>query len=215
MKTFIININNNKINVILNKKKIKNIYFRIDDDLNLVINLNKNISQNNLDKIIRENEQAILNMYLNAKKVYDIKKEYYLYLGNRYKIKIDENKKDIELFNDYVITPSIDALNKFTIKKCREVLEERVKNIKIMFDDLPEFTLRIRKMKTRWGVCNFTKKIITLNSELITKDISLIDYVIIHELCHFKHQNHSPLFWQEVEKYYPYYKKARKMLTNI
>lgn len=215
MKTFIININNNKINVILNKKKIKNIYFRIDDDLNLVINLNKNISQNNLDKIIRENEQAILNMYLNAKKVYDIKKEYYLYLGNRYKIKIDENKKDIELFNDYVITPSIDALNKFTIKKCGEVLEERVKNIKIMFDDLPEFTLRIRKMKTRWGVCNFTKQIITLNSELITKDISLIDYVIIHELCHFKHQNHSPLFWQEVEKYYPYYKKARKMLTNI
>ena len=215
MKTFIININNNKINVILNKKKIKNIYFRIDDDLNLVINLNKNISQNNLDKIIRENEQAILKMYLKAKKVYDIKKEYYLYLGSRYKIVFDENKKYVELYNDYVITPSIDVLNKFTTKKCREVLEERVKNIKIMFDDLPEFTLRIRKMKTRWGVCNFTKKIITLNSELITKDISLIDYVIIHELCHFKHQNHSPLFWQEVEKYYPYYKKARKMLTNI
>lgn len=215
MKSFIINIENNKINVILNKKKIKNIYFRIDDDLNLAINLNKNITQKDINKIIRENEQAILKMYLKAKKVYDIKKEYYLYLGSRYKIVFDENKKYVELYNDYVITPSIDVLNKFTTKKCREVLEERVKNIKIMFDDLPEFTLRIRKMKTRWGVCNFTKKIITLNSELITKDISLIDYVIIHELCHFKHQNHSSLFWQEVEKYYPYYKKARKMLTNI
>lgn len=215
MKSFIINIENNKINVILNKKKIKNIYFRIDDDLNLAINLNKNITSKDINKIIKENEQAILKMYLKAKKVYDIKKEYYLYLGSRYKIVFDENKKYVELYNDYVITPSIDALNKFTTKKCREVLEERVKNIKIMFEDLPEFTLRIRKMKTRWGVCNFTKKIITLNSELITKDISLIDYVIIHELCHFKHQNHSPLFWQEVEKYYPYYKKARKMLTNI
>lgn len=215
MKSFIINIENNKINVILNKKKIKNIYFRIDDDLNLAINLNKNITQKDINKIIKENEQAILKMYLKAKKVYDIKKEYYLYLGSRYKIVFDENKKYVELYNDYVITPSIDVLNKFTTKKCREVLEERVKNIKIMFDDLPEFTLRIRKMKTRWGVCNFTKKIITLNSELITKDISLIDYVIIHELCHFKHQNHSSLFWQEVEKYYPYYKKARKMLTNI
>lgn len=215
MKSFIINIENNKINVILNKKKIKNIYFRIDDDLNLAINLNKNITSKDINKIIKENEQAILKMYLKAKKVYDIKKEYYLYLGSRYKIVFDENKKYVELYNDYVITPSIDVLNKFTTKKCREVLEERVKNIKIMFDDLPEFTLRIRKMKTRWGVCNFTKKIITLNSELITKDISLIDYVIIHELCHFKHQNHSPLFWQEVEKYYPYYKKARKMLTNI
>ncbi len=215
MKSFIINIENNKINVILNKKKIKNIYFRIDDDLNLAINLNKNITQKDINKIIKENEQAILKMYLKAKKVYDIKKEYYLYLGSRYKIVFDENKKYVELYNDYVITPSIDVLNKFTTKKCREVLEERVKNIKIMFEDLPEFTLRIRKMKTRWGVCNFTKKIITLNSELITKDISLIDYVIIHELCHFKHQNHSSLFWQEVEKYYPYYKKARKMLTNI
>lgn len=215
MKSFIINIENNKINVILNKKKIKNIYFRIDDDLNLAINLNKNITSKDINKIIKENEQAILKMYLKAKKVYDIKKEYYLYLGSRYKIVFDENKKYVELYNDYVITPSIDVLNKFTTKKCREVLEERVKNIKIMFDDLPEFTLRIRKMKTRWGVCNFTKKIITLNSELITKDISLIDYVIIHELCHFKHQNHSSLFWQEVEKYYPYYKKARKMLTNI
>ena len=53
---------------------------------------------------------------------------------------------------------------------------------------------------------------ITINTELITKDVHLIDYVIIHELSHFKHMNHSKEFWQYVEKVYPYYKKARKEL---
>jgi len=81
-----------------------------------------------------------------------------------------------------------------------------------MFNDLPEFKLRIRYMKTRWGVCNKSSMSVTLNSELIHKDVALIDYVIIHELCHFKYMNHSNAFWKEVEKYYPYYKLARKRL---
>ena len=83
-----------------------------------------------------------------------------------------------------------------------------------MFDDLPKFTLRVRKMKTRWGVCNKSSMTVTLNTELITKDVNLIDYVIVHELCHFKHMDHSPAFWNEVYKYYPYYKQARKELNN-
>jgi len=53
---------------------------------------------------------------------------------------------------------------------------------------------------------------VTLNSSLIHKDVTLIDYVIIHELCHFKYMDHSSAFWKEVEKYYPYYKLARERL---
>ena len=69
-------------------------------------------------------------------------------------------------------------------------------------------------MTTRWGVCNIKSMTVTLNFELIKKDVSLIDYVIIHELCHFKYMNHSNDFWREVEKYYPYHKMARKMLRE-
>ena len=82
----------------------------------------------------------------------------------------------------------------------------------LLFEDLPKFKLRIRRMKTRWGVCNKSSMTVTLNTELIHKDVTLIDYVIIHELCHFKYMNHSESFWTEVEKYYPYYKLARKRL---
>ena len=67
-------------------------------------------------------------------------------------------------------------------------------------------------MKTRWGVCNRSSNVITLNTELLKKEIDLIDYVIIHELCHFYEANHSSRFWKQVEKRYPKYKEARKRM---
>ena len=54
-------------------------------------------------------------------------------------------------------------------------------------------------MRTRWGVCNTKKKEITLNTLLIEKEVELIDYVIIHELCHFFEGNHSKDFWELVK----------------
>ena len=69
-------------------------------------------------------------------------------------------------------------------------------------------------MKTRWGVNNQLSKTITLNSELLKKDLDLLDYVIIHELCHFYEANHSSAFWAHVEEYYPKYKEARKRLRG-
>ena len=69
-------------------------------------------------------------------------------------------------------------------------------------------------MTTRWGVNNLTKKTITLNSELLKKDLDLLDYVIIHELCHFYEANHSANFWAHVAEYYPHYKEARRRLKE-
>ena len=69
-------------------------------------------------------------------------------------------------------------------------------------------------MKTRWGVNNLSNKTITLNSELLKKEIDLLDYVIIHELCHFYEANHSSRFWEHVSKYYPKYKEARRRLRE-
>ena len=69
-------------------------------------------------------------------------------------------------------------------------------------------------MLTRWGVCNPSKKAVTLNTELLKKDINLLDYVIIHELCHFFEPNHSKKFWYLVGLAYPDYKNARKALKS-
>ena len=69
-------------------------------------------------------------------------------------------------------------------------------------------------MTSRWGVCNIKNKNITLNLELSKYKVECLEYVIIHELSHFIHPNHSPSFWSLVSKYCPKYKEIRKSLKN-
>ena len=72
---------------------------------------------------------------------------------------------------------------------------------------------RIKKMKGAWGSCSTTKKI-TINQDLMMYNRNIIDYVVLHEICHLKHMNHSKRFWAMVEKYMPNYKEARNTLKK-
>ena len=75
--------------------------------------------------------------------------------------------------------------------------------------------LKFRRMKTRWGVCHITKNYINLSSFLIHVPLNLVEYVIIHEFCHFKFPNHNQSFYNEVKKYCPDYKTRIKELKSF
>lgn len=74
--------------------------------------------------------------------------------------------------------------------------------------------ITIRLQKTRWGSCS-SKGNINFNCLLMLTDIEIIDYVVVHELCHLKQMNHSEEFWKEVEKVLPDYKERKKRLKQI
>jgi|GEM_PF-74234 len=72
--------------------------------------------------------------------------------------------------------------------------------------------LKVRFMKTRWGVCHVTKNAVTLNSALLSKPLAAIEYVIAHEYTHFLYPNHQKGFHAHMAKIMPDYKERRKLL---
>lgn len=73
--------------------------------------------------------------------------------------------------------------------------------------------ISIRDQKTRWGSCS-SKGTLSFNWRLMLAPPAILDYVVVHELCHLTHMDHSPAFWQAVEKVYPDYRNARKWLKD-
>ncbi|MGD9153390.1 MAG: DUF45 domain-containing protein [Gammaproteobacteria bacterium] len=77
--------------------------------------------------------------------------------------------------------------------------------------NIPFTNLSIRGQKTRWGSCSEYKDI-NLNYKLLFLPANLVDYVLVHELCHIKELNHSKKFWQLVASYDTNYRVHRKLL---
>ena len=74
-------------------------------------------------------------------------------------------------------------------------------------------SLKIRKYRARWGSCN-SKGQISLNYWLMICPDWVIDYVLIHELCHLQHLDHSRQFWQLVHSYFPNVEQAKQWLDS-
>ena len=137
------------------------------------------------------------------------------YLGKKYDI-IYVNYCDISLGEDKVFINKNFDINKWYKKQAKTIFKERLDYIYNNYtENIPYPSLRIRKMTTRWGVCNTKTKVITLNLELIKRDLKYLDYVIVHELSHLIEANHSSRFWALVEKNYQNYKLIRNEMKNF
>ena len=199
------------VDVVIVYKNNKNIYLRFKEDKKLYATCNRFVSEREIEKLIDANIEKLEKMYLEITKKTN-SDLMFNYLGKKYTIVFDTSIKDTAFEGDMIFAKDQKALDKFYKNETIRVFQAEVERIKPYFANIPEFTLKIRNMKTRWGVCNRGNNTVTLNSELLKKDIDLLDYVIIHELSHFVHFDHSKEFWGVVEKYCPNYKKIRKEL---
>ena len=206
-----IEIDGNYYDVEIIKKNNRNTYIRVKNG-KIVVTTNYLTSKNSIIKLINDNIGNITKMINNDSKKQD-KNDNFYYFGKKYDVVYGFN--EIE-FTDYKIyAPNKSSLDKYILNELKRIYSERLNYWYNVFEEkIPVPNLKIRKMTSRWGVCNVKNYNITLNYELSKYDISCLDYVIVHELSHLVHHNHSKDFWNLVGKYYPKYKECKKMLKE-
>lgn len=103
-------------------------------------------------------------------------------------------------------------LKKFYFSSCKKIVGERVKIYQTQLKVKPK-TIEVEESKTKWGSCS-SNKVITFNYRLAMAPIEVIDYVVIHELCHLTHMNHDRSFWRRVGSIMPDYKEKEAFLAR-
>lgn len=208
-----INLGSYEILVKIVYKNNRNIYFRFDENGVLVVTCPRNTLNDEIARLISKNEASLIKMYERSLSLMKYNEEFW-YLGTRYDIIYDESVEKAYIKDEYIYTKDNEMIKSFLEEETLRVFEEEISICRKCFHNLPDFKLKTRKMKTRWGVCNRRDKTITLNTELIKKKVDLIDYVIIHEMAHFYEGNHSKKFWNIVEQACPNYKTRRGELRK-
>lgn len=196
------------------RKKNKNTYIRVKSGNVISVTTNRWVTDRQIEKLLKENEKVLKKMLIKCQKEEEKKNNFYI-LGQAYDIIVVSGIDKIEISDNKVFTPTKRKLELWYAKEMKKIFEERLFYWYETFEEnIPTPKLKIRNMKTRWGVCNIKDNSVTLNSKLMEYDITKLDYVIIHELSHFKHFNHSKEFWTLVSKYCPNYKQVRKALRE-
>lgn len=98
-------------------------------------------------------------------------------------------------------------------KQIKAMIAERVEEIANHMG-VTYGSISVRNQKSRWGSCS-SQGNLNFNYRLAFLPPSYMDYVIVHELAHRRHMDHSKEFWAEVEAYYPEYKQVKKELAEI
>ncbi len=146
--------------------------------------------------------------------------EEFLFLGQKYSLEIIET----QLFDDVKLSEnkfflyathekSEEILKNWYKQKAGEIIFNRIEYYKKILNVEPNL-IKIKDQKTRWGSCNF-KKNLNFNWRIIMAPLELVDYLVVHELSHLLHLNHSQNFWNTVAEVLPDYKNRRLHLKKI
>ena len=204
------------------KSKRKTLSLSINENAELIVRAPNQISNKKIEEFIIEKSKWInKNKNLMQSRINEMNDSDsdYLFLGNIYPlIKVYENPNKID-FNGTEFITSIENQDKFksSLKswykiKFKEIAIPRLNYFSDKYN-LKINQVRFKNQKTLWGSCS-SKNNINLNYLLVMAPMVVIDYVIIHELVHTIHKNHSENFWNAVEAIMPDYKKAKKWLNK-
>ena len=203
---------------------------RIFPEGNIQITVPKNTSMEKVIEKVKPKSKWILQQQRTfelfrpfAKERLYIPGETHLYLGRQYKLvinKTEQNKTDINLGKGlFTITTKNDnielIIQKFYKSKADIIFKELLDQLLSRFPQFNTYDIRLthRFMKKRWGSCSMNGNIL-LNTELIKANKACIEYVILHELCHLIHPNHSKDFYRILTEVLPSWEKIKLNLER-
>ena len=195
--SFQIEINQRLVTVKLEKRRnIKHVYLRVLNPNLIQIKTNIYYTLYDAKDLIEKKMTWIENSIIRLEEK-SINEDEFLYLGVRKKLE------------DY----KIKNLDTFYKKEIIKYLPDLVDSYSKKMNLIPT-SLKYRKNKRTWGSCNY-KNGLNFNILLMKFPIELMEYVVIHELAHIKHKNHSKKFWDLVEEFCPDYKQREKIFKNF
>ena len=195
--SFQIEINQRLVTVQLEKKRnIKHVYLRVLNPNLIQIKTNIYYTLYDAKNLIEKKIDWISSSILKLEKK-SVNEDEFLYLGVRKKL------EDFKIKN----------LDSFYKKEILKYLPDLVDIYSKKMNLFPT-SIKYRKNKRTWGSCNY-KNGLNFNILLMKFPIELMEYVIIHELAHIKHKNHSKNFWDLVEDFCPDYKQREKIFKNF
>lgn len=174
-----------KVTVIRSNRKT--VAIQVNSDLSVTVRATRSVSEKDIEEILKKKEAWI----------------------SKHIEKIKETKERVEAEPTEKLTrEKVIALAEEALKVIPERVEYFAKVIGVTYGKIT-----IRNQKTRWGSCS-SKGNLNFNCLLMLAPSEVLDYVVVHELCHRKQMNHSKAFWLEVEKVLPDYKEVRKWLKE-
>lgn len=218
----------------LERKEVKHINLNIRPDLSIIVSANKDESLDVIKDFVRDKGLWIvknLNYFERFQPAEKNEKEYvsgesFKYLGRQYRLKVFESEEEtVKYFRGYIY---LYVRRGADFKKKEKLFEEWLhEKAEIHFHDslkrmyklvgkygVPKPTVKIREMTARWGSCHRQDKVIVLNSELIKAPKHCIDYVVLHELAHFKYKNHDHRFYTFLTSLMPDWELRKKILDE-
>lgn len=223
---------NKTIAYTINKAKIKNIYITIENG-EAVIKAPWYTTRNQIQEVVESKRDWIMKKleeynvsprkakeYEDGEKFQILGESYYLNIYykdiNNAILNVENEKIEIILPLSYAEEDNTEQIKKMIDKMYYMIAEKEVESAmektRKMVGLAPE-EYKIKKIKYAWGTCS-SRKVITINQNLMMYSRKAIEYVVLHEICHLKYMNHSKKFWEMVESYMPDYKEAEKELKK-
>ena len=214
---------------IIRTERTKSASIEIDDDT-VKITVPKNLSDQRIAELIKNRTVWIRQkLKIQTETIRPKDKEYvngetFAYLGRNYRLKcLSAGSGEVKLKSGYLTVPiTKDASNvakdcwvRASLKRwyqarALEKLKEKTKRYSAILGVSPK-SIGVKDYKARWGSCSSSGDV-SYNWRIIMAPHNVIDYIVVHELCHLLEHNHGPNYWKHVEHVIPNYKDCRQWL---